>query len=449
MKKLLLLLTVLFGAVVTPISTTMAEDGTTTAVTTEAGTELTSGLVETQASPEQTLVPAKAAFAIDDESGKILYTQNAEQQLGIASITKIVTAYIVLDQIKQGKLKWSDQIAPSDYAIWLSQQIGLSNITMIRDTTVSVRDLFNALMIQSANTAAVMFAEKISGSEPAFVDLMKATLNAWGITEFHIVNASGLDNKYLGDNLYPGSTAEDGNTMRAQDVAWVARKLMDDFPDVLDVTKQTEVTFDKGGKNEQTLHTFNYMLKGYATYRPGVDGLKTGTTDLAGPSFVATTNENGFRIITVVLGADGGDADPYARFKATNTLMNYVYGNWKNTSVLKKDQKIDDLSSYPVLDGKASKTNLRVKKDYSLVVPINADKSAVKITVDKPKKELYAPIKEGQTIADGTMTIEDDLGYIKNQKIATFELVATKEIEKSGPLKVFWNHFVRFVNEKL
>ena len=108
--------------------------------------------------------------------------------------------------------------------------------------------------------------------------------------------------------------------MSAKDVAIIAQHVVKEYPEILDITKKTEADFD--GVNK--LKTFNYMLKGQPSYRKGVDGLKTGTTDLAGASFVAHSNESGMSIITVILNADNTDTDDYARFTATNDLLNYV-----------------------------------------------------------------------------------------------------------------------------
>ena len=136
--------------------------------------------------------------------------------------------------------------------------------------------------------------------------------------------------------------------MSAKDVAIIAQHVVKEYPEILDITKKTEADFD--GVNK--LKTFNYMLKGQPSYRKGVDGLKTGTTDLAGASFVAHSNESGMSIITVILNADNTDTDDYARFTATNDLLNYVVYHWESKTIAKKGQAIGK-SQAPVLDGKS------------------------------------------------------------------------------------------------
>ena len=273
--------------------------------------------------------------------------------------------------------------------------------------------------------------------------MMKAQLKDWGITDAKIVNASGLNNSYLGDNIYPGSKSDEENTMSAKDVAVIAQHVVKEYPEILDITKKTEADFD--GVNK--LKTSNYMLKEQPSYRKGVDGLKTGTTDLAGASFVAHSNESGMSIITVILNSDNTDTDDYARFTATNDLLNYVVYHWESKTIAKKGQAIGK-SQASVLDGKSKQVTAVAKSDFNIIQKIDANNNKhIKVTTN----QMQAPVKAGDKV--GTATFEDkDLvgeGYLPNQGMPSMELVAGKEVKKSFFLKVWWNHFVTFVNEKL
>ena len=124
-------------------------------------------------------VNAKAAFAVDAQSGKILYDQDGEKTMGIASITKIIGLYIVLDQVKEGKLSWDDKVSISDYAENLSITPDLSNVPLHKENTYTVKELFDSAIIQSANASMVALAEKISGSEAKFTERMKEQLKYW------------------------------------------------------------------------------------------------------------------------------------------------------------------------------------------------------------------------------------------------------------------------------
>ena len=385
---------------------------------------------------------AKHAVAVEANTGKILYEKDASTSTGIGSITKLLTAYMVYKAVDQGDLKWNSKVDISDYPFELTVSAGVSNIPLDA-RKYTVKQLLDATLISSANSSSIALAEEIGGTESKFVDMMKAQLKDWGITDAKIVNASGLNNSYLGDNIYPGSKSDEENTMSAKDVAIIAQHVVKEYPEILDITKKTEADFD--GVNK--LKTSNYMLKGQPSYRKGVDGLKTGTTDLAGASFVAHSNESGMSIITVILNADNTDTDDYARFTATNDLLNYVVYHWESKTIAKKGQAIGK-SQASVLDGKSKQVTAVAKSDFNIIQKIDANNNKhIKVTTN----QMQAPVKAGDKV--GTATFEDkDLvgeGYLPNQGMSSMELVAGKEVKKSFFLKVWWNHFVTFVNEKL
>lgn len=361
---------------------------------------------------------------------------------------------MTLDAIKKGTLHWDDKVKMSDYAFNLTQNPEASNIAVNnKDEAFTVRDLFNAALIQSANSAAITLAEKIGGTEPKFVDMMKTQLAYWGIKDAKLVNASGLNNSVLGGNIYPGSSPNDENQLSAKDIAIISRHLVNDFPDVLDTSKKATDTFDAHGASEQPLTSYNYMLPGLSAARNGVDGLKTGTTEFAGACFVATTVQNNFRIITVVLNADNAENDNNARFQATGELMNYIYGTWKLQTFATKDVQIDDHNAptkLTVLDGQSSQVNLLPDSDLSAVVPSSANDTTTSFTFNKKQSDtVTAPIKKNQKLVQATFQVRDKLGYIPGVDGKKFYLTATKAVPKSNPVKVMWNHFVRFVNDKL
>lgn len=385
---------------------------------------------------------AKHAVAVEANTGKILYEKDATTSAGIGSITKLLTAYMVYKAVDQGDLKWNSKVDISDYPFELTVSAGVSNIPLDA-RKYTVKQLLDATLISSANSSSIALAEEIGGTESKFVDMMKAQLKDWGITDAKIVNASGLNNSYLGDNIYPGSKSDEENTMSAKDVAVIAQHVVKEYPEILDITKKTEADFD--GVNK--LKTSNYMLKGQPSYRKGVDGLKTGTTDLAGASFVAHSNESGMSIIAVILNSDNTDTDDYARFTATNDLLNYVVYHWESKTIAKKGQAIGK-SQASVLDGKSKQVTAVAKSDFNIIQKIDANNNKhIKVTTN----QMQAPVKAGDKV--GTATFEDkDLvgeGYLPNQGMPSMELVAGKEVKKSFFLKVWWNHFVTFVNEKL
>ena len=387
-------------------------------------------------------VAAKHAIAVEANSGKILYEKDATQPVEIASISKLLTVYLVYEALEQGKISLSTPVEISDYPYQLTTNSAASNVPM-EARNYTVEELLEATLVSSANSAAIALAEKIAGSEKDFVDMMKAKLQEWGIQDATLVNTTGLNNETLGTNIYPGSKKDDENKLSAYDVAVVARNLILKYPQVLEITKKPSSTFAG-----MTIHSTNYMFEGMPAYRGGVDGLKTGTTDKAGASFVGTTVEKGMRIITVVLNADNQDTNPYARFTATSSILDYISSNFSLQTIVKQGESYEDSKS-PVLDGKEDTVTTVAKEDIKIVQRLGSrTQSTITYTVDTT--EHTAPLEAGTVV--GHLTYEDkDLvgqGYITTDK-PSFEMIAEKNVEKAFLLKVWWNRFVRFVNEKL
>ena len=226
-------------------------------------------------------------------------------------------------------------------------------------------------------------------------------------------------------------------------MAIIARNLIRDYPQVLEITKKPTSTF--AGLE---IHSTNYMLEGMPAYRGGIDGLKTGTTDKAGASFVGTTVEKGMRIITVVLNADQQDTNPYARFTATSALLDYISANFALKTVVQKGEAYND-SKVTVLDGKEDNVPAVAKSDISVIQRIGSSSTPALQFTPKATSET-APLEEGKVV--GTLTYDDqDLigqGYLTSDK-PSFEMVSEKKVEKAFFLKVWWNQFIRFINEKL
>ncbi|WP_045798223.1 D-alanyl-D-alanine carboxypeptidase PBP3 [Streptococcus equinus] len=384
-------------------------------------------------------VAAKHAIAVEATTGKVLYEKDATTPAGIASMTKILTVYLTYKEIDKGNLSWDTKVPISDYAYDLTANSDASNVPM-ETREYTVEQLVNAAMVASANSAAIALAEQIGGSESNFVDMMKAQLNEWGITDAKLVNASGLNNSYLGDNIYPGSSSTDENMLSARDIAIIARHLITEYPDVLKISSQTTADFDGS-----TMNTYNYMLKDMPYERDGVDGLKTGTTELAGASFVATSTENGMRIISVVMNADGWEENDFARFEATNKLLDYVKSNYEMTTIIEAGQSYKN-SKAKVKDGKEKTVPVVAAQDLNVVHRIGTD---VPAKFSSKAKGYEATINKGDKVGKFEYNDNQIVGTGYLDSIPSVPALAKKEVKKSIFLKVWWNHFVTYVNEKL
>lgn len=249
---------------------------------------------------------AKAAILMEAQSGKILYKKNDNIPLAPASMSKMMTEYIVLERIKNGSLNWNDIVIISQNAV---NSEGVKIDVKVGEG-LTVLDLFHAMVISSANNAAVALAEHIAKTERDFAKIMNDKAKQLELsTHTNFVNATGLANEQ-----------NEESKMTALDVAKLAQKLLEHYPDVLEVTKLTSYELNHNGV---ILKTTNKMLYYGNTklYFQGIDGLKTGFTDEAGYCFTGTAKKDGKRMITVVM----GNRDNIERFTETKKLLAYGF----------------------------------------------------------------------------------------------------------------------------
>lgn len=264
---------------------------------------------------DQVNLNVKAAVAIDAKNENVIYAKNANQSLPIASMTKLLTVYLTLKAIKEKKISWDTTVSPTQEIINLSSNPDYAGVPLSLGQKYTVRELYDAALIKSANNAARMLAIAVSGSETNFLNQMRQQANKWKLYNVKLVTVDGLPEK---NKNFLGMTTTIENKMSANDMAIIARKLVTDYPEVLSTTKVAKSDF------RNTLMTnSNKMISGLSDYDPNypVDGLKTGTTDGAGACFTCTMNKNNKRVITVILGAQNDNE----RFSETKKLLNYSF----------------------------------------------------------------------------------------------------------------------------
>lgn len=397
-------------------------------------------------------IKAEAAFAIDADSGKIFYDQNGSTPLAIASVTKMITTYLVLDAIKQQRTTWDAQVPISDYAAENSTNPELSNVPLSKDQTYSVKDLYDAAIIESGNAAAIALAEFLAGSEHAFVDQMRQLVASWGITDAILVNASGLNNYFLGDRRYPDTGEEDENMMSARSVAIVARHLIKDHPEYLETSKVAKTQFAPGTDSVVEMENSNSMLPGLANAKEGVDGLKTGTTEKAGACFAGTMERDGRRVITVVLNASNEVRDKNARFVETSNLMDYCFNNWQLKTVDLANQPMTGETELPVVDGKQEEVQL--KNDGVVQVWARNDMDLNQLTTETEMNDtllnegkLIAPVRKGEKLGVTKVKLnQDDLGYVDPNEEPSASVVTSNSVEKANIFLLVWRKILDFFN---
>ncbi|USS90224.1 serine hydrolase [Fructilactobacillus carniphilus] len=248
---------------------------------------------------QQVQSQAKGAIAIDANSGQILYGENQDQRLPIASVSKLVTIGVVLQKIKQHQLNWDTKVPISQAIATLSQNPLYTNVPLVAGQTYTVRQLYNASLVTSANAAAIALGQSIAGPHGDFGQIMRQTVSKWGIKNAQLYNACGLTNQELGSLGSSQLSGATENKLSAKETALIAQKVYQLNPQIVQTTALQQINWN--GIPEATT---NHLLGNHAGFQ--VDGLKTGTSDTAGENLVATATKGNHRVITVVIGAATG-----------------------------------------------------------------------------------------------------------------------------------------------
>ncbi|WP_412989467.1 D-alanyl-D-alanine carboxypeptidase family protein [Pediococcus siamensis] len=389
-------------------------------------------------------IDAKAGIAVDAKTGQILYSKNSNQVLPIASMSKMLAVYLILKSIHSGQLKWNQRVHVNAEIAKISQNTELTNVTLNQSRTYTVRDLYKAALIYSANAAIMALGIAQAGSSKAFVNEMRTQVQKWGISDAKLYNAAGLTESEVGSEAYPNTAKNAENEMSAKDVAIVASKLLQAYPEVLQTTKQMKAWFAKGTSDAVEMTTHNYMLPGQADYLKGyeVDGLKTGTSDKAQACFTGTVKKNGHRIITVVMGASS-KSNGNARFTNTQTIMKTVYTNFKPVRY-KKGASLKRVTNFKVPDGKTTTVKAGIAHGTTIWVAKNQSANAVRFNSTQIQKKagVAAPVAKNQKLGTATAQIDGQNVLYLQKKDAQITLRAKTSVAKANILVRLWRSFV-------
>jgi len=380
---------------------------------------------------------AKTAILVDADSGKILYAKDENEALPPASMTKMMTEYLVLEQIDKGEIDWDSKVQIGDYPYELSGNDDFSGVGLRQNVDYTVEQLYEAMAINSDNATTAALAEFIADSEGEFVKMMNDKAEELGMTESKFVNASGLDNESLDGNHPEGTEADDTNLMSAKDAAILAYNLITDYPESLEISSIPSTDFDG-----QEIRNWNYMLKHDTDYLKdfyyeGLDGLKTGNTDLAGFTFTGTAERDGHRLISVVMKTDSVEE----RFKETAKLLDYGFDEFGEKELFPAGYDEFEGNTLPVDKGKEDNVSLELADDLTMTTEEGTeDKYNIQVNVDESllndDGELSAPIKKGTKIGTVELTMEDgeDFGYIfdNDDEQGAAEIVASEDVDKKN-----------------
>ncbi len=351
----------------------------------------------------------EAAILVDAESGQVLYEKNADQTLPPASITKIMTLLLAMEQVEKNTISLDDEVMISQ----LAESMGGSQIYLAANTRVKLSALLEAITIASANDASVAVSEAIAGSYNNFIDLMNKKAEELGMDNTNFVNSSGLPSK----NHYSS----------ARDIAVMSRELVK-YPKILEWASIWVDYLQLPDRKAMLVNT-NKLIRDY----PGMDGIKTGHTDEAGFCLAATAQRDNMRLISVIMRA----SSEKEREELTSRLLDYGFNAFISEVIVKKGEQVQNIE---IPDGEKTITVAEVANDLKVIYQRGtADSLKKKIVISE---QLQAPIKKGDVLGRQSIMQDDRL-------LASVDLIATEDVERAGFFTRLWRSFVNSVSNLL
>lgn len=367
-------------------------------------------LANTALVPSPPTINADSYLLVDFDTGAVLVEHNADLQLPPASLTKLMTAYILAKEVALGRLALDDTVRISRNA-WSQNPVfkGSSLMWIEPGKPVTVAELERGIVISSGNDATVAIAEHIAGSEAAFVDLMNRYAEKMGLTRTHFENSHGLPHP---DHL---STA--------RDLAATAVAAIRDHPERYAVYKEKSYTY-----NDITQYNRNHLLR----EDPSVDGLKTGYTRVAGYGLVASAEREGMRLVSVVMGS----SSTASRKAETRSLLNYGFRFFETVRPLMPDAS---LSEAQVWKGQSKQVALGVTDEVVLTLPRNNVSIDTQIKVDEP---LVAPLDVNDVVGQVTLLRGGEV-------VSEVPLRVLQRVEAAGFFARLWDSIVLWFQQLL
>ncbi|MGR5177981.1 serine hydrolase [Vibrio hangzhouensis] len=370
---------------------------------------LTASLAATSASaapvvmPDAPQIAAKGFVLMDYNSGKVLAEKEMNTQLHPASLTKMMTSYVIGQELKRGNISPQDEVTISKNA-WAKNFPDSSKMFIEVGTKVSVEELNKGIIIQSGNDACVAMAEHIAGSEDAFVDLMNAWAKSIGMTNSHFANVHGLDNANLYSTPY--------------DMALLGRALIRDVPDEYRIYSEKKFTY-----NGITQYNRNGLLWDKSM---NVDGIKTGHTSKAGYSLVSSATEGKMRLVAVVMGTKNANA----RKSESKKLLSYGFRFFETVNPHKANETFVEEK---VWMGDKDAVALGVDQDTYVTLPRGQAKNLKASFV--LEKQLEAPISKGDVVGKLYYQLE-------GEDVAEYPLLALEDVQEGSLFSRLWDYIV-------
>lgn len=353
---------------------------------------------------------AKSAIMIEASTGEILFQKNKDEKLAPASMTKMMSMLLIMEEIENGNLKWNEMITTSEKA----SSMGGSQIFLKVGEKMTVEDLLKGVAIASGNDAVVALAERVSGSEEQFVKRMNTRAQDLGLKNTNFINATGL----TADNHYSS----------AYDMSLIAKELVK-HEKILEFTSTYEDYLRKDTKSPFWLVNTNRLVR----FKEGVDGLKTGFTDEAGYCLTATMKKDNMRLITVVM----KEENTSKRSADTTKMLDYGFNIYMVQTILNEKTTIEKKK---VELGKTLTTEIVPKENITILNKKSDDQK--NITYKTNINKIIAPVKKGDKV--GTIDIIED-----NNIISTIDATVKEDISKANILTIYLRNLKEIISGNL
>ncbi|MEG2351213.1 MAG: D-alanyl-D-alanine carboxypeptidase family protein [Bacilli bacterium] len=347
---------------------------------------------------DEVVTDGKGAILIESTTGKIIYEKSSHDRFAPASMTKIMSMILIMEEIENGSLKWEEMLTTSVYAA----SMGGSQIFLQPNEKMTVNDLFKAVAIGSANDATVVFAERIAGTEKKFVDKMNRKVKELGLKDTNFKNAVGLD--------------EANHYSSAYDMVMMAKELVK-HEQIFNYTTIYEDYLRQNTDNKFWLVNTNKLIKTYE----GVDGLKTGYTQEAGYCLTATANKNNMRLVATIMGA----SDSKVRNTQMATLLDYGYNTYE---MQKEASKADIITKIDSIKAKKGIIEIVPKTDVSILIA--RGEKIEDLNYDIKLDNIKLPISKGDII--GKLKLKDG-----NKTVSTVNLTVKEDVSKANIMVLY------------
>lgn len=386
-------------------------------------------------------IESPTALLFNANSGQIIFEKESDIPMDAGSVSKLLSLYILRKAIDAGEIDWDTTVPISDYAYAVSQDYDVANVPLRQDKTYTVEELYEAVIINLAHGATIALSELLAGSEPEFVQAMSQQLDAWGIEDYDLINATGLTSAY--DPTVVGSEEEGTtNQLTAEAVGVIAYYLLEDYPDILSLTSVTEKTFRQGTSDAFQMTNYNQMLPSSNFGYPDVDGLSSGSSLAGGYNLVVTADRDNYRLLAVILGATSNEE----RYNSATALLDYGFGYFRNDRLIQANQVATQISEIPVVGATEKSVSLVYEEPLDLTVPIGQNN--VSLAYDFIPNDAYfddnnrlvSPVAANTTVGSVQVTLRDSpINYLPNVQGNQTPVKIASAIEEAPWYTNSWN----------